>query len=251
MVNSDYQRQSEMVRRSACSLANVDTIGRELCARSLDPATTRSNQVSIFRRRRGERGAAAVEFALVVPLLLTFMLGTVELGLYMKDYVSMSSSVRAGARTSSAAAGAGPAYCGASPCSPRRPTFAQAAADTMQTAGMAMNADDINWIMVFKADSTGAVPATCATNCVKYVWNQVSNKFVYSSGVWDSRLVNACLNDKDRESVGVAMEAKHQWMTGLIGGLMGGDKVMTERTIMQFEPLEQNSCKFGAPNAHP
>ena len=50
--------------------------------------------MSTFRRRRDERGASAVEFALVVPLLLTFLLGTVELGLYMKDYVSMSSSVR-------------------------------------------------------------------------------------------------------------------------------------------------------------
>ena len=107
-----------------------------------------------WRRRRGDRGASAVEFALVVPLLLTFLLGTVELGLFMKDYVSMSSSVRAGARSASAAADAGPAPARrartrrrARP--PSRPRFAQAAADTMQTAGTAMNADDIQWVMIY------------------------------------------------------------------------------------------------------
>lgn len=216
--------------------------------------------MSIFHRRRGERGAAAVEFALVVPLLLTFLLGTVELGLYMKDYVSMSSSVRAGARSASAAAGDGPAKCPVVNCSPIRPTFTQAAADTMQTAGMAMNSDDIEWIMVYSANAEGypsgsskltGVPTSCPADCVKYVWNEASNRFVYSSGTWNSALVNACLNDIGRASVGVAMRAKHNWMTGLIGGLMGGDKVMTERTVMQFEPLEQDRCKPGTPNAHP
>ncbi len=70
--------------------------------------------MSTFRRRRGERGASAVEFALVVPLLLTFLLGTVELGLYMKDYVSMSSSARAGARACLRGRDAGPGTCQAS-----------------------------------------------------------------------------------------------------------------------------------------
>ncbi len=148
-----------------------------------------------FTRRRDDRGAVAVEFALTLPLLLTFLLGTVELGLYMKDYISMSSSVRAGARTASAAPGAGPAMCGASKCSPLRPAFAQAAADTMQTAGMAMNADDVQWIMVYMANSdgypTGSTkasfpPAACPSSCVKYTWDPVGNKFVFSSGSWDS-----------------------------------------------------------------
>jgi hypothetical protein len=215
--------------------------------------------MSTFRRRRDERGASAVEFALVVPLLLTFLLGTVELGLYMKDYVSMSSSVRAGARSASAAADAGPAKCGVSNCSPLRPTFAQAAADTMQTAGMAMNADDINWIMVYSANSVGypagsspatGLPSTCPSNCVKYVWEPASNRFMFSSGSWDSATVNACLNDAGRESVGVAMQARHNWMTGLVSGLMGGNKIMVERTVMQFEPLEQDRCKPGTVNAH-
>ena len=222
--------------------------------------------MGIFRRRRGERGAAAVEFALVLPLLLTFLLGTVELGLYMKDYVSMSSSVRAGARSASAAADAGPGTCEASgptppPCTPANaPGFAQAAADTMQTAGMAMNSKDIQWVMIYKANAAGfpgtgsSIPETCPDNCVKYVWdaglNAGKGRFRYAEGAWASASVNACVNDATRESVGVVLRANHDWMTNLVGGLMGGNKVMNERTVMQFEPLEQDRCKPGTPNAH-
>ncbi|CAM3524828.1 TadE family protein [Nocardioides zeicaulis] len=220
-----------------------------------------------FIRRRDDRGAVAVEFALTVPILLTFLLGTVELGLYMKDYISMSSSVRAGARSASAAADAGPGTCEASasppPCSPASvPAFAQAAADTMQTAGMAMNSQDIQWVMIYKANANGypgsatSIPSSCGgvANCVVYVWDpgvvtaNGTGRFRYASGSWASASVNACLNETD--AVGVALRANHNWMTGLVSGLMGGNKVMTERTVMKFEPLEQDRCKPGTPNAH-
>lgn len=210
-----------------------------------------------FRRQRDERGASALEFALTVPMLLMFLVGTVELGMFMKDYVSMSSSVRAGARTASAAADAGPGECTAAVplCTPQKaPMLAQAAANTMQTAGTAMNTDDIQWVMIYKANTAGfpgtgtTVPAACPSNCVKYVWDAGLNKFRYAEGAWDSKTVNACVSQSD--SVGVAMRADHNWMTGLMSGLMGGDKEMTERTVMKFEPLEQDRCKPGTPNAH-
>lgn len=201
-----------------------------------------------------------MEFALVVPLLLTFLLGTVELGMFMKDYVSMSSSARAGARAASAAADAGPGTCEASgptppPCTPANaPGFAQAAADTMQTAGIAQNTDDIDWVMIYSANAAGfpgsgtTIPENCPTKCVKYVWDSGLNKFRYASGSWASASVNACVNQA--ESVGVILRARHNWMTGLVGGLMGGDRTMNERTVMKFEPLEQDRCKPGTPNAH-
>jgi hypothetical protein len=179
----------------------------------------------------------------------------------MKDYVSMSSSARAGARAASASADAGPGTCQASsnppPCTPASaPALAQAAADTMQTAGMAMNSDDIDYVMIYSANSNGypgtgnTVPSSCPAKCVKYVWDSGLNKFRYSSGSWTSSTVNACLNDAGRESVGVILQGRHNWMTGLVGGLMGGNKTMVERTVMQFEPLEQDRCKPGTPNAH-
>ncbi len=51
------------------------------------------------RRRNGrERGAAAVEFALVVPILVALLLGIVDYGLLFTDTVSTRNGVREGAR---------------------------------------------------------------------------------------------------------------------------------------------------------
>ncbi len=206
-------------------------------------------------RRRDERGAAAVEFALVMPILVILLLGIIEMCFLMRDYVSMSSSVRAGARTASASADAGPGTCEAStnppPCTPASvPAFAQAAADTIQTAGTAMPREDIDWLMVYEAGTNGfpvgQTSLRCSSNCVIYVWDSALDKFRYSSGTWASASVNACVNDAARHAVGIGLQADHTWLTGMFGDGM----VMQERTVMQFEPLESDRCKPGTPNAH-
>lgn len=48
--------------------------------------------------RRSERGAAAVEFALVLPLLVTLLLGIMEFGRVYNAQVSVTSAAREGAR---------------------------------------------------------------------------------------------------------------------------------------------------------
>ena len=52
--------------------------------------------VQVVRSR--DRGAAAVEFALVVPILLALMLGIVDYGLWFGDSLSVRQGVREGAR---------------------------------------------------------------------------------------------------------------------------------------------------------
>ncbi len=47
---------------------------------------------------RGERGSAAVEFALVLPLVLLFLLAFVQVGVLVRDRLVVSHAVRAGAR---------------------------------------------------------------------------------------------------------------------------------------------------------
>src|SRR5581483_7955431 len=47
---------------------------------------------------RAERGQAAVEFALVVPLLLVLLLGIVEFGIAFSHYVTLTDATRVGAR---------------------------------------------------------------------------------------------------------------------------------------------------------
>ena len=50
------------------------------------------------RRVRGDGGAAAVEFALVVPILLALLLGIVDYGLYFSDSLAVRHGIREGAR---------------------------------------------------------------------------------------------------------------------------------------------------------
>ena len=58
--------------------------------------------------------------------------------------------------------------------------------------------------------------------------------------------INACLNDANRESVGIVMQADHPWVTGLFGDGV----TLQERSVMQFEPLPNESCKPGTANPH-
>src|SRR5262245_41595604 len=60
------------------------------------------------RTRNGDRGAVAVEAALVTPLILLLITGVIELALLMRDDVALTSAVRNGGRTASANANAGP-----------------------------------------------------------------------------------------------------------------------------------------------
>lgn len=46
----------------------------------------------------GERGQSLVEFALTLPILLLLLLGTVDLGLGFKTYITLSNASREGAR---------------------------------------------------------------------------------------------------------------------------------------------------------
>ena len=53
------------------------------------------------RRRaagRGERGTAAVEFALVLPLVLLMTVAVLQVGLFVKDRLILQDAARAGAR---------------------------------------------------------------------------------------------------------------------------------------------------------
>ena len=54
----------------------------------------------IFRRTaKNERGAAAVEFALVLPVLIVLLLGMIEFSRVYNIQISLSNAAREGART--------------------------------------------------------------------------------------------------------------------------------------------------------
>ncbi len=207
-------------------------------------------------RRRRDDGAVAVEAALVLPILVILVFGIIEFGFVLRDYAGISSLVRTGSRIASVGADHGPGTCEtgptAPPCSPSAsPALAQEAADAIQRSGQASNPDQIDYILVYKANSKGfpgpegnlTVPSDCSgtPNCVKFVWRDSLDAFRYNSGSWDSRNISACFPGSatyPMERVGVYMKATHPMLTGLFGSSVS----LTDRAVMDFEPLASQSC---------
>lgn len=212
------------------------------------------------RDRRGsrERGAIAVEAALVTPLLVLFVLGIIEFSLLLRDYVAVTSASRSGSRIASANAGAGAQVCdsgetGTECSNTGAPQLAKLAANAIQVQGSALNKDTINYMLIYKANSKGfpgsltgwsASPVTdckAAGSCVEYVWVKASDKFKYvpGNGTWTSSTINACVSNSD--SVGVYLNATHPYVTKFFGS----SKTVSDRTIMRFEPLTATVCGSG------
>jgi hypothetical protein len=213
-----------------------------------------------LRRRRNERGAAAVEAALITPILVLLVFGIIEFSFVLRDYQVVSSDVRAGARIASTGADAGPGTCevyvGAPPCtSGNSPALAQLAADAIQREGSAMPPNSINYILVYQANDKGfpgangstAMPSSCAgvANCVKFTWqpNAASGAgaFRYADGVWLSKNISACFPGNATwplNRVGVYMNATHKMITGLFGSSI----TISDRAAFDFEPLPTASC---------
>jgi Flp pilus assembly protein TadG len=61
-----------------------------------DEISPRSNSVRARIRRDGERGAALVEFALVVPILMTFVLGMFSFGILLNQYLELTNATALG-----------------------------------------------------------------------------------------------------------------------------------------------------------
>lgn len=201
------------------------------------------------RARSGSRAAAVFEAALVAPLLLVIVVGIVEMALLMRDTVATSSAVRAAATVG--AKQAGPASCDAATlaCSAATtPAVAEAAAEAIEQAHGAIATDDIDWVIVYQANSGGfPLPESnrdrlaCTTNCVRYVWDEDHDAFRYAGGSWASASINACAADDERTAIGVAMQARHSWITGIFGSSVTVD----ERSVTPIAPLPADACKPG------
>ncbi|MBA3553134.1 MAG: pilus assembly protein, partial [Actinobacteria bacterium] len=62
------------------------------------PTARSRGAIAIRGGGTGERGTATVEFALVLPLVLTMALALVQVGLLVKDQLIVVGAARAGAR---------------------------------------------------------------------------------------------------------------------------------------------------------
>jgi hypothetical protein len=207
--------------------------------------------------RRSERGAVAIEAAMVTGVVFAMIFGILEMAFLMRDHVGVTSSARIGARAASTGAAAGP--CVAEPedevqCPPNGvPELAQRAADAIASSRTVLPKDAIEYVMVYKASGAGGFTsapdlAACNTNCVAYRWYPTQDRFRYFTGNWDSRTISGCAEPKPPgnvplDAVGVQLLVEHEWLTGIFGESMD----LSDSAVMSFEPLANAAC---APGEH-
>lgn len=182
------------------------------------------------RRRAGDRGAVAVEAALITPLLILLLFGIIEFGFVFKNYLAVSSSARSGVRIASAM--------------PRTDGFAQAAAEAVLREGQALDRPNIQKIWVYDADGKTGLPSTgnfdSCSQCVTYTVTSSGN-LSGPSGSWPYDQQNACLSDPDHTYIGVYVEYANPGVTGLVFENL----TLTDRSVMSLEPMSNTAVCRG------
>lgn len=180
------------------------------------------------------RGAALVEAAIILPLMMTLAFGAIEYGLAFKESATVAQAARAGARIGSTM--------------PRNDGYLAAARDAVTTAvsGLGHATPEELWVYkVAPGTDDSPIGGACATDCVVYEWNPATEQFgpAYTGDPWLGSEQNACIVSGDAsvpERVGVQVTARHSFVTALFGG----SRTLKSRAVMRLEPyVGEGACK--------
>jgi hypothetical protein len=202
------------------------------------------------RRQAGERGAALVELTIVATFILVpLAMGVLEFGLIFRDVLTVSSSVRAGARV------------GANVADSR--TADLSILESVKASISSVGLDRVERVVVFHATSPdGTASELCRTatpstelpsgaGCNVYFRDDLETLDPSAfSGVSPDGLTCATgsrdatwcpldrkvdLTGAGPDYVGVWLHASHTWVSGLFGAT---GLTLTDSTVMRIEPPE-------------
>lgn len=184
-----------------------------------------------WRGAEGERGAALVEAALLIPIAVLITFGMIEFSSAYQSSSVASASARSAARTASAEA--------------LLPTYATDAAAAAATALHGIAATEPQFMWIYKADPTTGLPSsggftTCSTNCISYNWISSSRTFDTAhpgGGGWPYNTQNAC-NSSQWDSVGVYVRLQHAFLTKLFGTTIN----LSDHAVFRLEPAPTQLC---------
>jgi len=179
-----------------------------------------------------------VEAAFAIPVLLLILLGTMEFGLAFASGSVTTGSSRSGARL------AATSYAPAGTVQSAQLTAANGIADAVSADLMALqNAEPVG-LAIYEVNSsssegapTGGFPGDllsggCTSSCMRFTWD--GDEMVHTSGSWSDP--DACGTTVD--SVGVFVQVRHTYVTGLIGET----RLVNGHTTMRLEPLPSDQC---------
>ncbi|WP_427006580.1 TadE/TadG family type IV pilus assembly protein [Pseudarthrobacter sp. H2] len=109
-------------------------------------------------RHDRQRGATAVEFALIVPLLMSMVLGVIDFGMALGQNISLQSAAREGAR--------------------QGVTQGDVLASISQAKGLL---DDAQLQAAFKVDSSAGAPGVMVV-CLRYPQSSLSGFYSWALG---------------------------------------------------------------------
>lgn len=184
-------------------------------------------------RSRDNRGVAIIEAAFVTPVFFILVLGIIEIGLAMNDYLALANSVRAGSRTASALG-----------------TEVSADYDTMRVVlreASAIDRANIDSIVIYKASGFGEPPTpTCqgglseGGTCNVYGPKEFAmdedefgcDPITSPDRHWCPIDRKTSLVDGGTDFVGVWMKMRHPWVTKMFGNV----KTLTDSSVIRLEP---------------
>jgi hypothetical protein len=174
-----------------------------------------------------------IEAAIVMPLLITLVMGIIDFGMVFSDMQTVGSASRQGARS-------GVAYSRQSGYD-QQVTAAVAAALQARTTGTPLE------LWIYAADtSVGDEDAPigfpnfedCVTKCIKYTWSGSAGQPAGGSGWAWNTMRTGCLGSDDFDVMGVRVKVRHD----LVTGLFGDDITLTDKTVMRLEPQPLATC---------
>lgn len=191
------------------------------------------------RSRSREQGQALVEMAMILPLLLLIVLGSLECGMAFDHHLTLEYATREGARTGAALAnGGGPLGCGAGQ-SPNRanvdPAIIAAVERVLDSEGSPVDLGEIVEVRIFKSNTTGG--ETGPVNV--WTWNAGSGAFEPDAAHQSWPACSRNNGGANPDNLGVSLGYSYRLQTALTNLLSVVQFGMFDRTIMRLNPTAQ------------
>jgi Flp pilus assembly protein TadG len=181
-------------------------------------------------RDAGNRGSTLIEAAIVLPIILLVVLGTVEIGLAFKDFLTVGAMSRDGARIAALSARDAESDC--------------AVLKGIAAIGTQGDIDKIDDVQIYKAAEGTGAQALATTNTWTYNGGDADTCTVPRDPIndgWDPGTIgyppssrNTTIGSTSLDIIGVRITLTRDWITGFPP--FRGSFTIDETTITRVEP---------------
>lgn len=179
-----------------------------------------------------EKGATMVEFAFIFSLLMMIAIGTFEMGMALRDWLSVSIATREGARVAASAANYEAADC----------VILEATAGALQS----FRSGSISFADIYRSDANGTFPSGNPTLVATYRPAGSGDTPVPACPFWTAHSIGSNWRPVDRVSttgsdpywIGVRLRYSHEWYTGFLW--WSGTTSWTDSSVFKIEPPPPN-----------